>query len=176
MRATTYGKRALLVPLLALALTACDGDGGAGIATAGGAGAATTTSAAPVDPEEAGRKFAQCMRDNGIDMPDPEPGMGPRFQLRNGDQAKMRAAMEKCRDLLPNGGERMRAPSAEEVEQMREYAKCMRANGLPDFPDPDSEGRLRLTPGDVAVGPDDPKFRAAEKACEDKSPRRERRP
>lgn len=38
------------------------------------------------------------------------------------------------------------------------YAQCMRANGVPDFPDPDAEGRLRGI-GHERQG--DPKYQAA---------------
>ena len=81
----------LLVALLSVALAAC----------AQGAG----TKPAPVDPVEAGRQYAQCMRNNGVpDFPDPGPdgrfrGIGHEKQ----DTPTFKAAMEKCRDKLPGG-------------------------------------------------------------------------
>jgi len=47
------------------------------------------------------------------------------------------------------------------------FAKCMRENGAPDFPDPDASGRFRGV-GHEAQG--DPKFQAAEEACRDLAP------
>jgi hypothetical protein len=44
------------------------------------------------------------------------------------------------------------------------YSACMRRNGVPKFPDPDSEGRLDLR--NVGLDPDSPPLEAAEKACE----------
>jgi hypothetical protein len=44
------------------------------------------------------------------------------------------------------------------------YSACMRRNGVPKFPDPDSEGRLDLR--NVGLDPDSPRLEAAEKACE----------
>ena len=49
----------------------------------------------------------------------------------------------------------------------RAYAQCMRDNGVPDFPDPDPDGRLR---GPAHEQQDDPKFRAAMETCRQKLP------
>ncbi|GAA4063714.1 hypothetical protein [Actinomadura miaoliensis] len=44
-----------------------------------------------------------------------------------------------------------------------EYAKCMRANGLKNFPDPDAAGALQMN-GDL-VDPASPKFQKAQQKC-----------
>ncbi len=130
-------------------------------------GGANTNSAAG-DRQEAGRRYAQCMRGNGVpDFPDPEPngefrGAGHEQQ----DDPKFRAATEKCRDLAP-GGEHEKTGDPAVVEQMREFSQCMRDNGVPDFPDPDADGRLR---GPGHEQQDDPKFRAAMETCRQKLP------
>lgn len=168
----------ILIPALLFALAGCTQGDANGVATVSGGSAAPTTTAS-VDPAEAGRRFAQCMRDNGVpDFPDPEPGQSrPRFQVfRGADGDKTRKAMDKCRELLPDGGERQRAPSAAELEEARAFARCMRDNGVPDFPDPDPNGGgLRIGPGAGgragAMTPDDPEFKSAMEACEDKLPR-----
>lgn len=128
------------VPLLLLAALAACSDGGAdgpGVATVGNAASASASpdpSAPAADEEERQRQFTQCMRDEGIEVDDAKgPGQEVRAQ---GDKQKMRQAMEKCRKYLPNGGEPTR-PSAADLEKLREYAVCMRENGLPEFPDPD---------------------------------------
>ena len=58
-------------------------------------------------------KFAQCMRENGVDVPDPEPGGGIEITQRrvaggDGDATakKFEAAQAKCRSFMPNGGGR----------------------------------------------------------------------
>jgi hypothetical protein len=147
-------RRHLLVaaPLLALglALSGCAGQGGESptVATAGNGAPAAEESAAPSDEDKA-REFAACMREEGVDLPDPQPatGAGPgakggggfAVKVEGGDKEKVNAAMEKCRPLLPNGGE-MKPLTPEQLERQRELAKCMRANGVPDFPDPDPNG------------------------------------
>ena len=47
------------------------------------------------------------------------------------------------------------------------YAQCMRENGVPAFPDPDAQGRLR---GAGHEQQDNPTYRAAMEACRGKLP------
>ena len=157
-RATPSRLLAALFALAALlALAACDH---------GGKGANPSSTA--VDPQEADRRYAQCMRDNGVpDFPDPDAdgqfrGAGHEKQ----DDPKFRAALEKCRDLAP-GGEHQNTGDPAYVEQMRNYSQCMRDNGVPDFPDPDADGQLR---GAGHEQQDDPRFRAAQETCRPKLP------
>ncbi|GAA2433330.1 hypothetical protein GCM10010191_54400 [Actinomadura vinacea] len=61
------------------------------------------------EAEERGRKFAECMRKNGVEkFPDPEPGQrGVRITGEAGKDPDMDAAMEKCRQeapMRPGGG------------------------------------------------------------------------
>jgi hypothetical protein len=74
------------------------------------------------------------MRDQGIEIDDTGAG----GVAISGNKDEVRRASEKCRQYLPNGGEPPRL-SPEDMERMREYAKCMRENGLPSFPDPEPE-------------------------------------
>ncbi len=168
--------------LVAVGAAGCGGtdDGDDGIATAGGAGggASASPSAAPMTDEERQVKFAQCMRDQGIDMPDPEIDggkvtikMSARPGAAAGDPQKMDAAMEKCRQYLPNGGERQK-PNPEQLEQARKMSQCMREHGVPDFPDPEPDGGIKtqVTPGSK-LNPDDPTFKAAQEACDKYAPK-----
>jgi hypothetical protein len=60
--------------------------------------------------EERGRKFAACMRENGVEkFPDPKPGQrGIMINKDAGEDPDMPAAQEKCQELLggrgPGGG------------------------------------------------------------------------
>lgn len=168
----------LAIPLaLTVGLAGCGGedDGSDGIATAGnGAGATPSTdaSSAPADAQERRLQFARCMRDNGVEIPDPGPDNegGLRFRFREGiDPKQVEAAMEKCRQYLPNGGERPRL-SPEDQEKLRQYAKCMRDNGVTGFPDPGADGGIRLNPDTLKIDPDDPTFKAAQEKCRDLRP------
>src|SRR5262247_1004928 len=59
------------------------------------------------------------------------------------------------------------ASTADRREAGRLYAQCMRDNGVPDFPDPDADGRLR-GPGHETQA--DPKFRPAMETCRQQLP------
>jgi hypothetical protein len=164
---------ALGATMLALAGAAACGRSSAntGIASAGGTGSASAHPSATVDPQEQGRAFAQCMREHGVDMPDPDTAGGGGVRITvSGDPGGADAAMQACRDKLPNGGV---APSMnpQQQEQVRAFAQCMREHGV-DMPDPDPNGgpaRIEASAGS-AFGPDDPTFKAAQDACHDKLP------
>jgi len=92
-------------------------------------------------------KFAQCMRENGIDMPDPEDDGKGGVLMRampadeagaDGQAGKFETAHNACKQHLPNGGE-YKPPSPEEQDKIRKEAKCMRDKGH-NFPDPNFEG------------------------------------
>jgi hypothetical protein len=83
---------------------------------------------------------AQCMRDEGIDMPDPtEDGRSMAIDTENMDMEALEAASKKCISKLgeppaPEGG----FMSEDDMrESMLKMAKCFRDNGL-DVPDPKS--------------------------------------
>jgi hypothetical protein len=92
-------------------------------------------------------KLAQCMREHGINMPDPKEGSngGVIIEASPGDadsappdMDKMKAAHEACKQYMENGGE-FKPPSPEEQDKMRQQAKCMRDKGY-NWPDPKFEG------------------------------------
>jgi hypothetical protein len=156
------------LPLLcALTLTGCgaEEDGGTGVASAGGtSSAARDGGGEELSRDEMTAKFAQCMRENGVDMPDPEPGKG--IQLKVGpetSQETVQAALEACREYNPQENGSAQADPAREAA-VREFAQCMRDNGVEAFPDPDpgSPG-IKIT-GEVGKDPD---FQTAQQACQE---------
>jgi hypothetical protein len=169
--------------MLALAGAAACGRSAAnnGIASAGGTRSPSAHPTASVDPVEQGREFAQCMRDHGVDMPDPESvqggdgsggGNGIRITATGGPNSNMDAAMQACKDKLPNGGTPP-SMSPEQLEQMRQFTQCMRDHGvdMPD-PDPNSGGMMINSSGgpNPQLDPNNPTFKAAQDACKDKLP------
>jgi hypothetical protein len=145
---------AMLIPLLVMGLAACGGSKNHGSTKTG-------SSMSPEQRKQLGVKFAACMREHGIDMPDPGPGAGP--GAANQPPDKIDAAMQACRQYMPNGGD-LSTPNPQQIEQQRKYARCMRDHGISDFPDPDAQGRFEPSQNS-AVNPSDPKFAAADKAC-----------
>ncbi len=172
------GGAALAAAIMLWSLTACGGDDQTtGIATLGGDSTATTDEqAGPAeeqDLEEQALEFAECMRDNGVDMPDPQVE-GGRMLFGGGaggevDPEIQEQAMEACEDKRPDGGGNFSPEDqAEMQDRMLAMAECMRENGY-DMPDPDFSGGG----GGFVIGPesgldlDDPDFQAAMEACRD---------
>ncbi|MEU8268328.1 hypothetical protein AB0B89_14300 [Sphaerisporangium sp. NPDC049002] len=167
--------RRTLVAVAFLALAAGCGQPATsgGVASVQGTKSPSSTGASPtasVDPQEQARQFAQCMRDHGIDMADPEPGMGGgvKIEVPKADQAKADKAMEDCRSKT-SFGEKGPEMTPERQEQMRAFTQCMRDNGV-DMPDPDFAhgGGIMIGGPDSKVQPDDPTFKKAQEACRDK--------
>ena len=144
---------------LALAIAACSGGGGSDQAT-------STTSPGGSDSTQADLAFARCMRQHGVNMPDPKVEANGRtvWQLPEGvgpDDPKVKAAQQACRQYRA-GGEARRRPNPQQQQEMVAFARCMRQHGI-NLPDPKPDGSL---PGrGSGVNPDDPKFKAAERAC-----------
>jgi hypothetical protein len=159
MRITTT---LLLGPLLVLGLAACGAAGG-GSETAG----AGASSGASADPKGTALKFAQCMRDNGLpDFPDPEFGDNGELSQSapgNVDKAQLDAAQEKCKEFAPDSGP-PKPMDPEKLAKAREYSKCMRDHGFPDFPDPDANGGIAIQ-GGPEMDPMSPGFKSTEQNC-----------
>jgi hypothetical protein len=151
----------LLVTIAAAALLA------AGCGDDSDDGDKSTASGASADSQAV--RYAECMRENGVpNFPDPVTGQ---LQLQDGadldpNSPEFQAAQEACQDKLPAGVQDGGAASQETQAQVLKFAKCMRKNGVPDFPDPSVQGGavLSQTPG---IDPNSPQFQAAQQACGD---------
>lgn len=168
--------------LLVTALAACTGAAAApsGVASLASQGPEANASAEPsasLDPEAARLEFARCMRENGIDMPDPETdgagGGGVRLEIRgDDDREEMDAAMEACNHFLQDAGKSREAADPAMLDKMVEFAGCMREHGV-DMPDPATNGEMKIERSDGVgssssldgIDPKSPEFQAAEEAC-----------
>jgi hypothetical protein len=164
-RLTTF----LTLPLVAasLAFAACGG---------GDPNAAASDDDRRDELREAGLKFAQCMREHGVDMEDPSPGGGILLKAgpdTNNNPAKMDAAEEACQKYL----EDVKPPELSEEDQREfrqralAFARCMREQGI-DMPDPTfgGEGQIqqRLPQGQ---NPESPRFQQAQEECSKYAPK-----
>jgi hypothetical protein len=168
------------VVALTLTVAACSGGGRSnGVASLSGSKQPTaTTTAKPSSKQEAQKaalEFARCMRQHGIDMPDPQfngNGITQGFTARRGgkgpDDPKFKAAQQACNKYLPNGGQPTK-PNLQEQQQMLAFARCMRQHGI-DVPDPGASGGIEVKGRPGTVNPDSPKFKAAEQACQQYEP------
>lgn len=149
------------------------------LAGCGGSSAKPNASTSPYGPASSPAALSRCMRANGVSgFPDPTaaPGGGVGLTLFvNGDGSltadgstfagpAVRSAERACQEYLPPG----RGPPAElRAEQLRQeltLARCMRAHGVPNFPDPTASGGAQ---GGAAarIDPQSPAFRAAARRC-----------
>jgi len=148
--------------LLIMALTGCNGENGGGVATAGG-GASSTASTGQVSDHEQAVRYAQCLRDNGIEVADPEDGHPPAIEQGTAPADEVKAATEACKQYAPT----LDKPKmdTEQLEKLRQIAQCMRENGYPDFPDPDAdEGGITID-DDSGIDTKSPDFTAAQQKC-----------
>ena len=113
--------------------------------------------------------FSACMRSNGV-ATYPDPGGSGRLVKESLRQlgvsgARFRSAESACRRFLPDGG---RDPSPAQVQAVAalslRFAQCVRAHGVPGFPDPDATGRIP-DPATVGIDQGSPTFRAANDVC-----------
>lgn len=160
------------VVLAGLTLTACGG--GEESAGAGSSGA-TGGDGGRAELERAALRHAECMRKQGIDVPDPQPGeggiilSGPRS---GGDPDAQQRAAKKCEKHLRN----VPPPklSDEQKTVMRdaalEHARCMRSQRI-DFPDPKFDGGGVSVKIGEGFNPSDPRVRQAERKCRKLLPR-----
>jgi hypothetical protein len=139
MTHTTLWRRAggtVAAAAAVLILSACGGSGGDGVASAGGeqnaANPAETGPAVPQDPDAQALDFAGCMRENGVDMPDPGPGQQGMSQAwqsiaGNHDRATLDQAVAACQEFIPQ------YPGQEDHgtdEWQLALAECLREQGL----------------------------------------------
>lgn len=147
--------RAALAPLLALSL----------VVTACGHSTPATT---PAQQNKA-VAYAGCLRTHSVpNWPDPSSsGAFPKSRLEHlgVSASQLQAAETACRRFLPNGG---RGPDAAQRRRERarglQFAECMRAHGVPGFPDPGSDGRIP-DPASVGLDQGSPRFESANQAC-----------
>ena len=160
-------KRMLLVLATTVVLAACgsaaaDGREVASLSTTPAADAPTGTgdstgdstgSTEPIDPSEAPLKYAHCMREHGVDMPDPTisgdggvmVAIGGPVEVDGGtskdgpDPKEFEAANKECQHFMEDAVGQFEPPSEEDQKKMQEqalqFSKCMREHGI-DMPDP----------------------------------------
>ena len=142
------------------------------------------------DPGEAALQFAKCMREHGIDMPDPQVSDEGGVMVAVGgpgqdgadapDPKDFEAANKECQHFMQDVVAGFDPPSEEDQKKMQEqalaFAKCMRDHGI-DMPDPqfgDGDGTFSISLGGPNAGasddgpqidPTSDEFKAASEAC-----------
>jgi hypothetical protein len=157
-------------------LAACSGGSGGSTDAAG-------PSSAMSDAEilKVGKQLAQCYRDNGVpSLPDPIVKNSrlvlPDRALERLDEqyseqvlAQSRQACQTIAGKLPQSAlqseEDVETVGPEDVNALRTYAKCMRDNGIPEWPDPKADGSFPLRGTALQKERDSPRLTSARQAC-----------
>jgi hypothetical protein len=164
--------------VLGLGAAACGGspDSG-GVATLGGDGANRqqpgSGGTTGKDPQEAALEFAKCMREHGVDMPDPEVDSKGRMRITVGsaggkggpDPKKRQEAQQACGHLMRGGGDGPGRVDPRAQDAMLAFARCMREHGI-DMPDPTGDGLVFNSRAGQGPDPRSSKFKEAERACD----------
>ena len=163
-----------------LALAACGSSSGGDSSAASG----TATNGPNGTQSAAFQKFQQCLKDNGVTLPDrgnrPGGGYGPPAGDRGFDgrgDAKTRKAMQACAKYRPqgmgpgrgSGGGNTAGPPQQDIKAFTPYLTCLKDQGL----------AVKVSDGFNALRDlkrDDPKVQAAFKACQPKLPQRPSQP
>jgi hypothetical protein len=157
----------LAAALIAVGLlaAACGGPAGPGVANAGPASSASPSGSG----HGSALAYSRCMRAHGITkFPDPDShgdlglNAGPGTGI-DPNSPQYKAADRACKHLMP-------APNAGQAAQDRpallRYARCMRAHGIPDFPDPEPGGGFSIKASRGSdLDPNNPIYKAADRAC-----------
>lgn len=165
----------LATAVMGPALGGCKSTGGPRVAsvtsTAQPASSASKGPRPAADPRDRAVQLQRCMRDHGVQEALPNPNGGTAVSGGNDAQhsdggvsasakAEFRKAVEACRIYQPDGGEPMTF-SPEDIEKFRQFSRCMREHGVPEWPDPDPQtGAIRNDVNDK-----NPNIPTADRAC-----------
>jgi hypothetical protein len=154
---------AALVMIAMVALISACGSSGPAQTGAGGSGGANGTAAAHAKAV----KFAECIRSNGVTaFPDPDAsgqfayGIPSYSSPLNPSSPAWQKAIAACKTLEPAAFMPTSFTPTQLAARLK-FAQCVRANGVPSFPDPTAHGPLV----DVQNGQSIPGLHAAIQKC-----------
>ncbi len=165
---------AIAISAIALLIAACSsGDDASNVASL------TSVENSPVadiadsiDDEQALIDFSACMRDQGVDFPDPivDADGYPRFDFTDPEDIDSDAlfeAGEACQDHLEGVVLGLADfDTAEFNDTFLEYASCMRENGFEEIPDRIDLAAI-MQGEELSIDPTDPDFISADEQCRD---------
>lgn len=150
---------AMVVPISACGESAPAGTGSGG--ASGGGGDPTATAHAKAV------KFAECIRSNGVsEFPDPNAsgqfayGIPSYSSPLDPSSAAWQHAIGACKTLEPPTFMPTQSTPMQLAARLK-FAQCLRANGVPEFPDPTATGPLV----DVSNGSSIPGLQATIQKC-----------
>jgi hypothetical protein len=170
---------AVLVTGSVIGLCACSGSSSPHVASLGknsSDGSASSTTTMPArSPTQILDEWAACMRSHGDpDQIDPTVDASKVIQITLGWAGGLRGANGACGSYLSAaqkalGGDTSSA-SSDQATALK-FAQCMRANGVPDYPDPTGNNNNQTIQASSGsdLNPANPTFQAASTLCTDKT-------
>jgi hypothetical protein len=159
-----------VLPVAAAALAA-------GLLAAGCGGSPSTPSSnKPTGGSQAGSQaiaYSRCMRSHGVpSFPDPtisrsggHVGIGMSIPASVSGSPAFKTAEQACGKLAPGGegGSGGAAPiTAQQHQEIVQFAACVRSHGISNFPDPDATGTFHV----VGIKTNAPAFTTAIQKCQ----------
>jgi hypothetical protein len=168
---------AVVAAVAAIGLAACGGPSSPQVANLGKSSSGTATAGNSAASGSAGNptklldEWAACMRSHG-DPDQADPTIDARRVIQviiplNAPKGAMASSgAQSCQSLLTAASTSLRGgpPPAPDPAKELKFAECMRANGVPAFPDPSSDGGLSLNAGS-GVSLNNPSVRNAATVC-----------
>ncbi len=158
MRRTGEAVATFAVIAMVVLISACASSASAGGGSGGGLVATVHAKAV---------KFAECIRSNGVSaFPDPDASGQFAYGIPSGgspldpSSAAWQHAIGACKALEPPSFMPTSFTATQRSARLR-FAECVRANGVPDFPDPTATGPLI----DVSNGSSIPGLHATIQKC-----------
>ncbi|MGL4172968.1 MAG: hypothetical protein ACRCTR_02680 [Actinomycetota bacterium] len=167
--------------IAALVLAGCGGDDSSDTGVASVAGSSNTASASATaqsaeEKEAAALKYVECLRGEGLDVPDPQVDENGNLRLRPPggrggggqgggiDREAFQKAQDACGEVPEGLGGQIDQNDPEFQDAVLKFAECMRGEGI-DIGDPDFSGGGG--PGGLFQGLDlqDPKVQEATEQC-----------
>ena len=98
-------------------------------------------------PAQIWHELVVCARTHG-DPTFPDPTIDSRGQATfpPGTQKPPAATIAACQSIYDRLPASVRGGGAPDIQMEIKFAQCMRAHGLPDWPDPQADGSYRLPP------------------------------
>jgi hypothetical protein len=158
---------ALAAVAATVALAAC-GDSPEEASPAPSSGGSSASSATSNEQDAARVQLTQCLREQGIDVPDVGTTGEAFAQLSPAERERMEAAMDgPCQKYSSEAfGDTHDPQSQEFLDALTSFTVCLRENGA-DVPDPDPSAPFAVL---HSLDQSDPTIAAALSACRDKVP------
>jgi hypothetical protein len=150
-----------VIGVVMLALAGC---GGTGRGTS--ANPSQSSSPSTEDARVAWFDVVKCLREHGFpDFPDPVQNERGGWELAADLNTEVPAECSQVVIRAKQATRALNAPTAQEMENLRRFARCVREHGVPNFPDPDDQGNF-----DLPEGMKDDALREAQTACRQYAP------